>query len=110
MYLNVVQLAESFGVDERVVDGWIRNEGLPCVHDRGRLLFDRAQVVAWAADRGLAARAGFLAPERTALRPGRRLEPLLRTGGIWRDVPARGQRREESTRLLQCLPGFSADP
>jgi nitrogen PTS system EIIA component len=88
MYLNVIQLAESLGVEENVLEGWVRNEGLPCIRDRGRLLFDRAQVVAWAATRGLAAKAGFLAPERFASGTERKLELLLRTGGIWRDVAA----------------------
>lgn len=87
MYLNLVQIAESFGVSEKVVEGWIRNEGLPCTPDRGRMLFDRAQVAQWAAARGLTAHAGFLAPETPAFATGFRLEPLLRAGGIWRDVP-----------------------
>jgi nitrogen PTS system EIIA component len=88
MYLNIIQLAESFGVEESVVEGWVRNEALPAVEDRGRLLFDRAQVVAWAAEHGRVAKGGFLAPSRPASSPGRSLETLLRTGGIWRDVPA----------------------
>jgi PTS system nitrogen regulatory IIA component len=88
MYLNVVELAESFGVDESVVEGWVRHEGLPGVPDRGRLLFDRAQVVAWAASRGLAAKAGFLASNRPTAGSCPPLEPLLRIGGIWRDIPA----------------------
>ncbi len=88
MYLNVVQLAESFGVDEGVVNDWVRNDGLPSVPDRGRLLFDRAQVVAWAASRGLAARAGFLAQGSLAGKSTSQLEGLLRAGGIWRDVGA----------------------
>jgi nitrogen PTS system EIIA component len=88
MYLNLLQLAESFGVAESVVHGWIREEDLPHTPDRGRLLFDRAQVAEWAARRGLAAHAGFLAPQTAALGTGVRLGPLLRAGGIWRDVPA----------------------
>lgn len=89
MYLNLIQIAESFGVSERVVEGWIRDEGLPHTPDRGRLLFDRAQVVQWAANRGLATSAGFLAPETSSpFATGIRLEQLLRAGGIWRDVPA----------------------
>jgi PTS system nitrogen regulatory IIA component len=87
MYLNVVQLAESFGVEESVVERWVREEGLPNVPDRGRLLFDRAQVAEWAAQRGRAARVGFLAAEGAHLHGGRRLESLLRHGGIWRDLP-----------------------
>jgi PTS system nitrogen regulatory IIA component len=88
MYLNLIQIAESFGVAESVVEGWMRTEGLPHTPDRGRLLFDREQVANWAAARGLAARAGFLAPETAAFTTGWRLAPLLRAGGIWRDVAA----------------------
>jgi nitrogen PTS system EIIA component len=88
MYLNLIQVADSFGVSERVVEGWIRDEGMPVTPDRDRLLFDRAQVVEWAAERGLAARTGFLAPEKAALTSHLKIGPLLRAGGIWRDVPA----------------------
>ncbi|MCU0772333.1 MAG: helix-turn-helix domain-containing protein [Verrucomicrobia bacterium] len=90
MYLNIVELAESFGVEERVIQDWVRHEGLPHVPDRGRLRFDRAQVIAWAAGRGHAAKAGFLAAQQPAAHAGPHLEPLLRAGGIWRDVPADG--------------------
>lgn len=88
MYLNLIQIAESFGVSESVVEGWIRDEGLPHTLDRGRFVFDRAQVAHWAAARGLAAQAGFLAPETSVFLTGLRLEPLLKLGGIWRDVAA----------------------
>jgi PTS system nitrogen regulatory IIA component len=88
MYLNLIQLAESFGVPEKVVEGWIREEGLPHTPDRRVLLFDRAQVAQWAATRGLATKAGFLAAEIPALTAALRLAPLLHTGGIWRDVAA----------------------
>lgn len=90
MYLNLIQIAESFGVSEKVVEDWIRREGLPHTPDRGRLLFDRAQVADWAAVRGLAAKAGFLAPVTPAFATGISLEGMLRTGGIWRGVPAAG--------------------
>lgn len=88
MYLNLVQIAESFGVAENVVEDWIRAEGLPHIPDRGRVIFDRAQVANWAARRGLATHAGFLAENSPALSTAGRLEPLLRAGGIWRDVAA----------------------
>lgn len=87
MYLNVIQVAESFGVSESIVESWVRDEGLPHTLDRDRLLFDRAQVAQWAASRGLATRVGFLAPEASVFSTGFRLEELLRAGGIWRDVP-----------------------
>jgi PTS system nitrogen regulatory IIA component len=86
MFLNIIELAQSLGVEESEVDGWIRSDGLPHVTDRGRLLFDRTQVVAWAESHGLAAKVGFLAPERFKIQGGKKLETLLRTGGIWRDV------------------------
>jgi len=88
MFLNIIELAQSLGVEESEVEGWIRKDGLPCVTDRGRLLFDRVQVVNWAESHGLAAKVGFLAPERAKIQGGRKLETMLRTGGIWRDVSA----------------------
>lgn len=106
MYLNLIQIAESFGVSEKVVEGWIRDEGLPYTRDRDRLLFDRAQVAEWAATRGLATQAGFLAPERSVLAAGLRLGPLLRTGGIWRDVPAAAV-PDLFERIVNALPGAS---
>jgi PTS system nitrogen regulatory IIA component len=104
MYLNLVELAESFGVSEKVVADWIRDEGLPCVPDRGRLLFDRARVAHWAAAHGLTARAGFLAPENGAFTSGLALAPMLRTGGIWRAVPAAGV-TAILERIMATLPG-----
>lgn len=104
MYLNLIQIAESFGVSETVVEDWIRNEGLPHTPDRGRLLFDRAQVAEWATKRGLAAKAGFLAPETSALGTNLRLGPLLRKGGIWRDVPA-ADVPAVFERIVTALPG-----
>lgn len=105
MYLNLIQVAESFGVSEGVVEDWIRDEGLPCTPDRGRLLFDRAQVETWAASHGLTARAGFLAPASGALSSGLALAPMLRVGGIWRDVPVAGA-AEVFGRVLAAVPGL----
>jgi nitrogen PTS system EIIA component len=106
MYLNLVQLAESFGVAEKIVEGWIRDEGLPHTPDRGHLLFDRAQVVQWAAARGLAAQVGFLAPATPTLATSWRLEPLLRAGGIWRNVLA-SDLPDVFERVVTALPGTS---
>jgi PTS system nitrogen regulatory IIA component len=104
VYLNLIEIAESFGVAERVVEGWIRDEGLPYIPDRGRLVFDRAQVAQWAAARGLAAQVGFLAPVTSAFATGWRLEPLLRAGGIWRDVPSAAM-TDVFGRVVAALPG-----
>lgn len=103
MYLNLVQIAESFGVSEKVVEDWIRIEGLPHVTDRGRLLFDRARVAHWAAAHGLTARAGFLTPEVGAFTTGLALEPMLRAGGIWREVEPAGA-LEVIERVIAALP------
>jgi len=103
MYLNLIQIAESFGVSESVLEGWIQNEGLPHTLDRGRFVFDRAQVAQWAAGRGLAAQAGFLAPESSVFATGLRLEPLLRAGGIWRDVAA-AEVANVFDRIVAALP------
>ena len=104
MYLNLIEIAESFGVSEKVVEDWIRTEGLPHTPDRGRLLFDRAQVANWAAARGLAAQAGFLAPETPAFGTTWKIAPLLRAGGIWRDV-ASLQVLETFATIVGRLPG-----
>jgi PTS system nitrogen regulatory IIA component len=104
MYLNLIQIAESFGVSERVVEDWIRREGLPHTPDRGRLLFDRAQVAEWAAARGLAAQAGFLAPQPPTFATGFALEPLLHAGGIWRDLGA-SDVTPVFTQVAEKLPG-----
>ena len=106
MYLNLVQIAESFGVSESVVEGWVRNEGMPHTPERDRLLFDRAQVVDWAAARGLATKAGFLTPEQSAFTTGCELVPLLRAGGIHRDVPAASV-LEVLGKVIAALPGVA---
>ena len=72
MYLNLIQIAESFGVSEKVVEGWIRDEGLPHTPDRGVLLFDRAQVaqlVEALVDVWKALDLPFSAPKVVPLRP-----------------------------------------
>jgi PTS system nitrogen regulatory IIA component len=90
MFLNIIELAQSLGAEESDVEDWIRNDGLPHVTDRGRLLFDRTQVVAWAESHGLAAKVGFLAPHISSVQGGIKLETMLRAGGIWRDITAAG--------------------
>jgi nitrogen PTS system EIIA component len=106
MYLNLVQIAESFGVSESVVEGWVRDEGMPHTPERDRLLFDRAQVVQWAASRGLATKAGFLTPEQATFSTGCELAPLLRVGGIHRDVPAASV-LDVLGNVLGTLPGVA---
>jgi len=106
MYLNIIQLAESLGVEDRIVEGWIKNDGLPCVRDCGRILFDRAQVTEWAAQHGLGAKAGFLAPERASAIPGRDLLSLAKTGGIHRNVAAAGVLPLLAS-LVDRLPGVT---
>lgn len=86
------------------MEDWIRREGLPHTPDRGRLLFDRAQVAEWAAARGLAAQAGFLAPQSPTFATSFGLEPLLRAGGIWRDVPA-DEVTKVFAQIAEKLPG-----
>lgn len=104
MYLNLRQLAESFGVSEKVVEDWVRNDALPHVPDRGRRLFDRVRVAHWADAHGLTAKAGFLAPEPQGRATGFALVPLLRRGGIWRDVPG-AEAIAVVERIIQSLAG-----
>jgi nitrogen PTS system EIIA component len=104
MYLNLIQIAESFGVTESVVEGWVRNDGMPNTPDRDRLLFDRDQVAQWAAERGLATRVGFLTPEASGDSQHLKLGRLLRAGGIWRDVAA-ADVPSIFERIVTALPG-----
>jgi nitrogen PTS system EIIA component len=107
MYLNLIQVAESFGVSERVVEDWIRREGLPTTPDRNRLLFDRGQVAEWAAQRGLAAQVGFLAADSRGAATGWRLAPLLRAGGVWREVAA-GEVNGVYEQVVARVPGVAS--
>jgi PTS system nitrogen regulatory IIA component len=71
------------------------------------VLFDRALVMEWAAAHGLATRAGFLTPQTSAISTGCQLEPLLRAGGIWRDVPAAAM-PDRLGKVIAALPGATA--
>lgn len=104
MYLNIIQIAESFGVAEEVVERWVRDEGLPFTPDRDRMLFDRTQVANWAAAHGLTAQAGFLAPTASSVAAGGGVEALLRAGRIWRDVPASAV-EAVFEKVVAALPG-----
>ncbi len=105
MYLNLIQIAESLGVSEGVITDWVRKEGMPHVHDRGRIRFEQAQGMEWAATRGLATRTGFLSeptPTQALSIPA-----LLRQGGIWRDVHP-GDLPGIFERIVDRLPGLAA--
>ena len=104
MYLNIIQIAESFGVAEEVVERWVRDEGLPFTPDRDRMLFDRTQVANWAASHGLTAQAGFLAPTASSVAAGGGVAALLHAGRIWRDVPA-AEVETVFEKVVAALPG-----
>jgi PTS system nitrogen regulatory IIA component len=105
-YLTLVQIAESFGEDEGTIRSWVRKDGMPCIIDGDRWMFDRAEVVAWAAARGRLAKTGFLAPDQPRLNEPRRLASMLEAGGIWRDLePARVI--EVLGTVVSRLPGAS---
>jgi len=104
MYLNIIQIAESFGVAEEVVERWVRDEALPFTPDRDRMLFDRTQVANWAAAHGLTAQAGFLAPMASSVATGGGVGALLHAGKIWRDVPA-GEAEAVFGKVVAALPG-----
>jgi len=106
MYLNLVQVAESLGVSEAVVEGWIRNEGLPHTPDRGMFLFDRSQVAHWAVTRGLAVQAGLLARSVDEAAVELSLGALLRAGGVRRDIEPSAVPKAYG-RIAMNLPGVS---
>ena len=73
MYLNLIQIAESFGVSEKVVEDWIRSEGMPHVPDRGRRAVRPRPGVAWAAEQGSGGARGFPGRRDACVCGGRRL-------------------------------------
>jgi PTS system nitrogen regulatory IIA component len=105
MYINLIQIAESFGVSEHVITEWVRKEGMPHVHDRDRILFERSQVMDWAASHGLGGQGGFLSEPTPSLANSRELVTLLRRGGIWRDVNTADLDRVFE-RIVRNLPGL----
>ena len=106
MYLNLTQIAESFGVSEHVVTEWVRKEDMPHVHDRDRILFEKGPVLAWAARKGLAANAGFLVQSAQPLTAALDLAALLKRGGIWRDISPEDL-PGVFERVLDALPGLT---
>lgn len=91
-------------MSEKVVEDWVRHEDLPHIVDRDRFLFHGEEVAGWARARGLSAKAGFLAEEAAPLRDSIGLDPLLRAGGIWRDVAAKDARAALAT-VVSEMPG-----
>jgi PTS system nitrogen regulatory IIA component len=106
MYINLIQIAESFGVSEQVVTDWVRREGMPHVHDRDRILFERSQVMDWAARRGLGGLGGFLSEPAPSQANAQELVALLRRGGIWRGI-APEELDNLFQRIVRGLPGLS---
>lgn len=107
MYINLIQIAESFGVSEHVIMEWVRKEGMPHVHDRDRILFERSQVMDWAASHGLGGQGGFLSEPAPSLANSRELVTLLRRGGIWHDVNT-ADLDSVFERIVRNLPGLPA--
>lgn len=106
MYLTIVELAESFGVAERKIEEWARHERLPFLLERGRMLFDRGQVITWAEQRGLADKAGYLAVQNPSNDAAANVASLVKIGGIWRGIPA-GQVVDTLLRIIDQLPSVT---
>jgi PTS system nitrogen regulatory IIA component len=104
MYINLIQIAESFGVSEQVVTEWVRKEGMPHVHDRDRILFERSQVMNWAASHGLGVQSGFLSEPAPSQANAQELAVLLQRGGIWRGIDP-GSLDDLFQRIVRRLPG-----
>ena len=72
---------------------------------RAGCLFDRAQVTEWAAERGLGSARGIPGTRQpSALTSRLRSRPLLRAGGVWRDVPG-AEAPNVFGRIITGLPG-----
>jgi PTS system nitrogen regulatory IIA component len=88
MKLTQKDVAKMFGVSERTIERWIRDEGLPCkrVHDLQR--FHRSELLEWAHQRGIHVAMDAPISVREGASPPV-LSDALASGGVHYDVAAR---------------------
>lgn len=99
MKLTLPQVAQMFGADERVVEAWIRADGLP--HDRvhGQYRFHRAELIEWATAHGRWVRDAGSADS---------LADAMARGGIFRDVRAHDT-ASALRAVVERIPGVAAE-
>lgn len=84
MQLTLEDAVQLFGVPEKAVFRWIREEGLPCTRVRGDYRFERAELLEWAMARRIPV-SPRICEDADAPRPTR-LAAALEAGGIHHGV------------------------
>lgn len=86
MFLKIVDVVSSLGVDEKTVLGWIKKKGLPAHQVNGRYQVNQVDLLEWATDNGIT-----VPPQMFAVPDSEDTLPLLSgalvRGGINFDVP-----------------------
>jgi PTS system nitrogen regulatory IIA component len=86
MFLKIVDIAASLGVDEKTVLGWIKKKGLPAHLVNGRYQINQVDLLEWATSNGIKIPPQmFAVPEMEDRLP--LLSGSLDRGGIYFDVP-----------------------
>jgi len=86
MFLKIVDVVASLGVDEKTVLGWIKKKGLPAHLVNGRYQINQVDLLEWATNNGIKIPPQmFAVPETEARLP--LLSGALARGGIYFDVP-----------------------
>jgi PTS system nitrogen regulatory IIA component len=86
MFLKIVDIVSSLGVDEKTVLGWIRKKGLPAHMVNGRYQINQVDLLEWATNNGIKIPPRMFAiPEAEDRLP--LLSGALARGGINFDVP-----------------------
>lgn len=86
MKLSVREAATHLGVDEATVRRWINQRGLPVHQVSERLYLNPVELWEWAVENGIPVSRKLLDEARTADEVGP-LHTLLRSGGVFHDVP-----------------------
>jgi PTS system nitrogen regulatory IIA component len=86
MFLKIVDIVSSLGVDEKTVLGWIKKKGLPAHMVNGRYQINQVDLLEWATNNGIK-----IPPQMFAVPESEDRLPLLSgalvRGGINFDVP-----------------------
>jgi len=87
MQLTLRQAASYLGVDESTVRRWMSQRDLPVHHANERIYLNAVELWEWAVEHGVPVSRSLLDSARRSPDPVPPLSELLRSGGIFHDVP-----------------------
>lgn len=103
MQLTLRQAATYLGVSDDTARRWITERGLPVHEASERLYLNAIELWEWAVENGIEVSRSLLDHARRAPDEVPPMSELLRTGGIWHDIEAKGK-REALREFVERLP------